>query len=86
VTSPDDANNIPAILDQDKDQEAIDSLNFEEYVDQRFMRTNLHSILQSDSDLPPDPTITYRGPKSILHKVPDLKPCLLILNWSMLTM
>jgi hypothetical protein len=29
ATSPDDASDIPAILDQDEDQEAIDSLNFE---------------------------------------------------------
>jgi hypothetical protein len=68
IASPDDASDIPAILDQEEYQEAIDS---KEYVDQCLVHIALHSILQSNDDLPPDPTIRYTGPKSILHKDPD---------------
>jgi hypothetical protein len=37
------------------------------------MHINLHSILQLDDNLPPDPTVMYRGPKSILPKDPDFQ-------------
>jgi hypothetical protein len=73
VSSPDDASDIPALLDQEEDQEDIDSLHFEEYVDQCLVHINLHSILQYDDDFPPDSTIMYRGPKSILPKEPDFQ-------------
>jgi hypothetical protein len=73
VASPDDASDIPAILDQEEDQEAIDSLNFEEYVDQCLVPINSHGILQAVNDLLPDPTITYRGPKFIHTKDPDFQ-------------
>jgi hypothetical protein len=53
VASDDDDSDVPAFLDQDN-QEAINSLNFEEYVDQCLVHINLHSILQPDNNLPPD--------------------------------
>jgi hypothetical protein len=43
--SHDDASDVPAFLDQEKDQEAIDSLNFEENVNQCLLYINLHSFL-----------------------------------------
>jgi hypothetical protein len=61
VASDDDASDVPAILEQEEDQEAINSLNVEKFVDQCLVHINLHSILQPDDDLPPDPTVTYRG-------------------------
>jgi hypothetical protein len=66
----DDASDVTAIFSQDN-QEAINSLNFEEYVEQCLVHINLHSILQPDDNLPPDPTVTYKGSKSILPKDPD---------------
>jgi hypothetical protein len=68
VASCDDASDAPQ-----EDQEAIDSLIFEEYVDQCLVHINLHSILKPDGNLPPEPTVTYMGPKAILFKNPDFQ-------------
>jgi hypothetical protein len=72
IVASEDASNVSAFLEHEE-QEAIDSLNVEEYVDQCLVHINLHSILQPDNNLPPDPTVTYRGPRSILPKDPDFQ-------------
>jgi hypothetical protein len=71
--SHNDDSDVHVLLDQEEDQEANDSLNFEEYVDQCLLHIHSHIIVQSDNDLPPDPTLMYRAPRSILPKDPDFQ-------------
>jgi hypothetical protein len=68
IVASEDASDVTALLEHE-DQEAIDSLHFEEYVEQCLVYINLHSILEAEDD----PTILYRGPKSILPKDPDFQ-------------
>jgi hypothetical protein len=51
-------------------------------VGQCLVHINLHATLSSADDLPPDPTITYRAPRSILSKDPDLQALCPNLGWA----